>query len=116
MKEITDGSDPVVSTLSRYGTDQLGIVQSADLIEAALKDAGYLYSMDINPRQVGFDPSNRDATGCNVQEVLLLASDIVFVGFSWAETSHALCIETLPGDDSVEQFNRMISPGLHPLP
>ena len=112
LQEITCGSDPVVSVLRRFEAEQLGTVQAADLSEAALKDMGYLYIMDINPRQVGFDPVNKDATRCNVQKVLSLASDIAFVGSSWAETGHALCIETLPGDDSVEVFNRMISAGV----
>lgn len=111
-QEIVDPKDPVVIILRRFEADELGIVKAADMLEQAFKTLGMLYDMVINPRQVGFDPINRDATGCNVQEVLLLAQDIAFVGFSWAETSHAMCVEIAAGDKSVENFNRMISTGV----
>ena len=93
---IVDVKDPIVDILRRYEADEVGIVKAADLLEQSLKNQGLLYEMAINPRQVGFDPINRDATGCSVQEVLLLASDIAFVGFSWQETSHAMCVDIAP--------------------
>ena len=40
-----------------------------------------------------------------------MARDIAFVGWSWAEVSHALCVEVLPGDASVEEFNRTLCDG-----
>ena len=43
--------------------------------------------------------------GGNVQEVLLLASDIAFLGWSWQQTSHAICCEVPPGSREVEIFN-----------
>ena len=41
-----------------------------------LKTKDLSYSMKIHCRQVGFDPSNRDESGGNAQEVHLLADDI----------------------------------------
>ena len=58
--------------------------------------------------QVGFDLINRSGVGGNAQEVLLLASDIAFIGWSTAATAHAICIEVPPGDKSVENFNRKL--------
>lgn len=55
--------------------------------------------------QVGFDPCNRSGVGGNAAEVLLLASDIALVGWSWPATSHAVCVEVPPGDLTVETFN-----------
>jgi hypothetical protein len=116
LSRITDPQDAVVDIMKRYEANCLGIVKAADLLEDAFKSKGLMYEMSINPRQVGFDPSNRDAVGGNVQEVHLLASDIAFVGFSWSECSHALCCEVMPGDDSVERFNSMISHGVDLAP
>ncbi len=109
---IVDVKDPIVDILRRYEADEVGIVKAAGLLEQRLRIQGLLYEMAINPRQVGFDPINRDAAGCSVQEVLLLASCIAFVGFSWHETSHAMCVEIAQGDKTVERFNRMISSGV----
>ena len=61
--------------------------------------------------QVGFDPSNRSGLGGNTGEVLLLAADIAEVGWSWAATSHAVCIEVSPGDVEVERFNAKLCDG-----
>jgi len=58
--------------LSRVDRDSLGLVQAADLLEQALLASDLLYVMEINPRQVGFDPCNRDGCGGNYQEVHLL--------------------------------------------
>jgi hypothetical protein len=109
MIAVPDAIDRLVSEVE---ADRLGIVAAADRMEAEFRKMGLLYEMDIAPRQVGFDPCNRDGMGGHAQEVFLLASDIAFVGWSWAETSHALCVETLPGDKSVEDFNRRLSDGV----
>jgi hypothetical protein len=109
-QEVSDPSDPVNVILARFEADELGIVQAADALEDAFRLKNLLYEMDIAPRLVGIDPTN--GTGGNIQEVLLLATDIAFVGWSWKETVHALCIEVPPGDRSVEEFNRRLSQGV----
>jgi hypothetical protein len=111
-QEVSDPGDPVNVILARFEADELGIVQAADALEGAFRQKCLLYEMDIAPRSVGIDPTNRDGTGGNIQEVLLLATDIAFVGWSWKETVHALCIEVQPGDRSVEEFNRRLSQGV----
>ena len=111
-QEVSDPCDAVNAILARFESDDLGIVQAADALEDAFRQKGLLYEMDIAPRLVGIDPTNRDGAGGNIQEVLLLATDIAFVGWSWKETMHALCIEVQPGDRSVEDFNRRLSQGV----
>jgi hypothetical protein len=114
--EITDPMDPIKIVLLRLDAGTLGIVQAADLILQELKKRKMSYLMKIHSRQIGFDPSNRDDTGGNAQEVHLLAEDIAHLGFSWQECSHALCIEVVPGDKTVEIFNKLLSEGaLMPL-
>jgi hypothetical protein len=111
-------TDPVATVMHAFNRDEIGIVQAASKILSALAKADLSYQMRVNPRQVGFDPVNRDALGCTVQEVHLLADDIAFVGFSWSECSHALCVEIEPGDQSVHKFNAMLCNGvdLAPVP
>ena len=41
-----------------------------------------------------------------MHEVILLASEIAFHGFSWDACKHAVCVETEPGNTDVEDFNR----------
>lgn len=65
--------------------------------------------------QVGFDPTNRSGTGGNVGEVLTLASDIAWMGWSWDLCSHATCIEAAPGDTTIQDFNVRLCAG-SPLP
>jgi hypothetical protein len=103
--------DAIESIILQVEDDSMGIVAAGDMLEKTFRTMGLLYDMDIHPRQVGFDPVNRDGEGGNNQEVLLLASDIAFVGWSWAETKHALCVEVIPGDKAVEKFNRVLSEG-----
>jgi hypothetical protein len=43
--------------------------------------------------------------------VLLLASDIAHIGWSWAATAHAICVQVAPGDKTVEDFNRRLCAG-----
>lgn len=100
--------DNVIAAVS---ADKMGLVSGAVRLEGLLKEAGLLYEANLNARQVGFDPANRDGEGGNCQEVLALAEDIASVGWAWRETSHALCVEVVPGDSSVEAFNRQLCEG-----
>lgn len=61
--------------------------------------------------KVGFDPANRNGCGGSAKDALLLASDIARAGFSPAETSHATCVEVLPGSNDVELFNQRLCSG-----
>ena len=103
---VTDPNDPVVQLIAKLDKGEMGLVQTADCIEAALHKAGMVYTMDIAPRMVGLDPINRDGEGGNAQQVLMLAADIFDVGFSWEATRHATCVEIIPGTKTVEVFNR----------
>jgi hypothetical protein len=103
--------DPIESIIRQIEDDTLGIVAGGDMLEKTFRTMGLLHDMNIHPSQVGFDPVNRDGEGGNSQEVLLLASDIAFVGWSWPETKHALCVQVIPGDLKVEKFNRVLSEG-----
>ena len=102
-------SCPIQEILDRVDRDALGLVQAADLLEEAFAAKGLMYTMDINPRQVGFDPANRHGGGGNAQEVHLLAADIAFIGWSWPATAHATCVEAKPGDATLEQFNKALA-------
>ena len=44
--------DRVDQILANWASKKIGIVQAADLLETALRDAGLLYDMDIHCRQV----------------------------------------------------------------
>jgi hypothetical protein len=103
--------DPVAQVIADVAADRLGIVAAADALEQHFKTLGLSYVMTINPRQVGFDPCNRDGAGGNAKEVLALASEIAHLGWSWPATAHAVCIEELPGSKHVEEFNRKFAEG-----
>ena len=106
------GDKEVLEILRRVENEEMGIVQASARLEEELRKRDLVYEATISPRQVGFDPVNRDGEGGNAQEVLLLATDIAFVGWSWQETRHAMCVEILPGDLAVENFNRQLCDGV----
>jgi len=108
---VTALKECVNSLLGKLDANEIGLVQAADLIEDELVKGGYGHTMIIAPRQVGLDPANRDGEGGNAQQVLQLAGDIFDVGFSFEATRHATCVEIIPGDDAVEDFNRRFSDG-----
>ena len=109
--EVTDPNDELLQLMAKMDRGEMGMVQVADCLEAALNKRGYVYVMDIGPRMVGFDPVNRDGEGGNTQQVLKLAEDIWEVGFSWEATRHATCVEVIPGTRDVEIFNQKFSDG-----
>ena len=48
--------DPVASIIKMVEGQVVGAVKGADLLEAAFRKMGLLYEMDINCRQVGWNP------------------------------------------------------------
>ena len=60
---VTDPTDAVVQLIAKLDKGEVGLVQTADCIEAAPSKAGFVHNMDIAPRQVGLDPVNRDGEG-----------------------------------------------------
>ena len=109
--EVTDPKDELVQLMAKLDRGEMGLVQVADSIEAALAKRKFVYSLDIAPRMVGLDPINRDGEGGNAQQVLMLAGDIFDVGFSWEATRHATCVEVIPGTRDIEIFNQKFSDG-----
>lgn len=87
------------------------IVQAADDLEVQLRTMGLLTDMQIAPQQVGFDPANRHGEGGNAAAVHSLMEMIATAGWSWAACSHAMCVQTLPGDQKVEDYNRTMCYG-----
>ena len=90
---------------------RLGIVQAADRLEEFLEKEDLLYYMRIDCRAIGFDPSNRDKVGGNPLDVHALISAIKKAGWSAPAVSHATCVEIIPGDTTVEEFNRRFCEG-----
>jgi hypothetical protein len=98
--------------LADYDGGRVGLVQSSDKLLEALAAENLLYTMTVDPRQVGLDPSNRDSMGVNAKEVHRLMGEIATVGWSWPATAHAVCCEAKPGDTSLEEYNVMLVKGL----
>ena len=75
--EVTDPKDELVQLMAKLDRGEMGLVQVADSIEAALAKRKFVHSLDIAPRMVGMDPINRDGEGGNAQQVLMLAGDMM---------------------------------------
>ena len=104
-------SAQIKAMLASIEAGEVGLVAGAEKLMRLFESADLVYRMQIHPLQVGFHPANRDGLGGTVQGVLSLAHDIAFVGWSWAEVAHALCVEVAVGDASVESFNRTLCDG-----
>ena len=50
--EVTDPKDELVQLMAKLDRGEMGLVQAADCIEAALTQRGFAYTMDIAPRMV----------------------------------------------------------------
>ena len=106
LKAVSDQNDAVLKVLSRHESGALGVCAAADQVMEILQASGHVKDqMAINPSLVGIDPCNRAGEGVNSMEVGLLASEIAAVGWSWAETSHAICVAVKPSCTVVEQIN-----------
>ena len=110
-----DPNDEINKILHRHDQGAFGVCGAADQIMSRLEASGHIKEMTIHPDQVGLDPCNRAGEGVNAMEVGLLAADIAAVGWSWAETAHAVCVEVAPGDATVENFNMELVRGAEGL-
>ena len=111
IERVTDPSDPINMIIAACDSEKIGLVQAADRIEACLLQKGLLRRFALCPQLVGVDPENRASEGVNAVEVGLLAGDIAEVGWSWAASAHATCIEEAPGATNIEDFNVRIAQG-----
>ena len=109
LAAVTDPTDTVVQLIQQASADKRGIVQTADKLIAALTEKDLSYNMPIHCRAIGFDRKNRDGVGGSPLEVLVIADQIAELGFSWAETRQATCVEIEPGDTETEALNVKIS-------
>ena len=83
----------VASIVEQVRTDALGLVQAAASLDAIFEEHGLAYNQQINPRQVGLDPSIRDTYGVNHEDVHALAHGIAFIVGSLEDTHKATCVE-----------------------
>lgn len=72
---------------------------------ALLEKQEWAWRCRLRPRQVGVDPTNRDGYGVNYEDVHGLGRDIANIGWSWDETSKAVCIEEAPTSLLIQEFN-----------
>jgi len=106
----------VQAILNRQDKDEK-IVQVADQLESLFTKMGLMYRMQIAPRQVGWDILNRHGEGGSPNAVFTLMERIAATGWSWDKCSHATCIEAVPGDDTLYEFNERVcrDTGLAPV-
>ena len=106
IARVTDELDPVLACIKRVQDGTLGEVQADDLIMGHLAEMKLSYKMTIHCRQLALDPENRNKTLGSTQEVPMLIEDILSLGWSSRAVAHALCAEVIPGDTTIEKFNR----------
>ena len=108
--------EEVLAILGRQDKDEK-IVQEAEKLTALFTKMGLMYRMQIAPRQVGWDPSNRHGEGGSPNAVLTLMERIGQMGWSWEQCSHAICIEATPNDNTLHAFNEKVccDSGLAPI-
>ena len=100
-------SDKLEKLVADYESRVIGLVTAADDLEEEMEKIGLMQvRVRIPPKNLGFDPSNRNSTGGQIMEIHLLVEDIAFVGFSWQACAHAICCTLAPGDTACEEFNR----------
>ena len=104
--------DAIATIVSKIEAGTIGLVTGSDQLIQVLQKHNLMYTMSINPRMVGFDLANRDGQGGNVEAVHRLADDISALGWSCECCRHALCVEVIPNDKSVENFNRRLCDGV----
>ena len=114
---VEDPTDAINLIIREFDEGKVGLVQAADKIEAQLRARFLLQDkVQIGPGVVGCDEDNRGSQGCSALDVKILVSDILEVGWSWAETTHATCIEARQGDSTLEEFNMNLVKGTELAP
>ena len=84
-------SDKLEKVVADYESRVIGLVTAADDLEEEMEKIGLMQvRVRIPPKNLGFDPSNRNSTGGQIMEIHLLVEDIAFVGFSWKACAHAV--------------------------
>ena len=114
---VQDANDSINKIISDFDAGKVGLVQAADKVEAELRARFLLQDkVQISSEVIGCDIENRCSTGCSALDVKFLVSDILEVGWSWAETAHATCIEARPDDSTLEDFNVKLVQGTELAP
>ena len=114
---VSDPSDAINVIIRDFDEGRVGLVQAADKVEAELRARFLLQDkVQLSPDLVGCDEDNRGSQGCSALDVKLLVSDILEVGWSWSETTHATCIEGRPGSTNLEVFNTNLVNGTELAP
>ena len=86
-----------------YQDGSAGPQAAADDLETELDNMGLTYFAHLDSRNVGFDPLNRKIMH---DEIAPLMADVGELGFSTKACAHALAAEELPGEKTIEAFNR----------
>ena len=86
-----------------YADGTAGPQAAADDLESELDKLGMTYTTYLDSRNVGFDPQNRKIMH---DEVGTLMSDVGELGFSAKACAHALAAEEIPGERTIEKFNK----------
>ena len=105
--ELDESDAHSICAHCRYG--ELGIVQARDLLEKVFRKLHLLTEDYLVPGLLGFDQRNRDELGGNWHQVHELLAKIKRVGWSDQETKNAVCVEILPGDKTVEEWNQRLA-------
>ena len=104
--ELNEADAHSICAHCRYG--EVGIVRARDLLEKVFRKEHLLSEDYLAPGLLGFDPRNRDELGGNWHQVHELLAKIKRVGWSDQETKNAVCVAILPGDTTIEEFNRRL--------
>ena len=107
-------ADEIDRLIEAIEQKKVGLAAGAEGLVNLFKKHDLCYVQSVAPRQLGFDPANRGSEGGNLTEVKLLMDDILYWGWAWDRTEHALCVEITPGDHSILDFNRQITQGIRP--
>ena len=105
--------DELVGQALKEKTPIVGVV---DRILDKLEKMGWAYRVNLQPRQVGVHPSNRDGYGLNAEDVHALGRDILAMGWSWNEVQKAVCMEQSPTAKDIEEFNARLASASSLLP
>ena len=94
--------------MDKLDASEIGVVECGETLLEIMGDADLVYTMNIHPRQVGFDTSNRKIMAADIPDLM---NDIFEVGWVWSECAHAVCAEEAPGSTAVEKYNKEAAEG-----